>query len=173
MSRREDQKLRTREQLLDAAAELFAQRGYHAVSVDAVAAAAGYTKGAVYARFADKQDLFLALLDRWLAEQAEGLTTADGGGADGFAAALDRDRIWNLLLLEFVLHALRTGAGRDALAARFAAWRSRLADHLPGDADGPWSVLALGIGLTVQAYLQPGALPPGLYDRAVSRAVGA
>lgn len=52
---------RTRADLLAAAVSLFASRGYGATSVEDVAAAAGYTKGAVYSRFPSKSDLFLAI----------------------------------------------------------------------------------------------------------------
>lgn len=51
--------------MLASAAERFAAEGVDAVSVDAVAAAAGRTSGAVYAQFGSKQGLLLALLDEW------------------------------------------------------------------------------------------------------------
>ena len=53
----------TREHLLEAAAVVFARNGYHGASLDEVAAAAGFTKGAVYSNFKSKEDLFLALID--------------------------------------------------------------------------------------------------------------
>src|SRR4051794_15838065 len=53
----------TREKLLDAAAEVFAEKGYANSSMDDVAAAAGMTKGALYWNFDSKQALFHALLD--------------------------------------------------------------------------------------------------------------
>src|SRR5689334_5470100 len=52
-----------RERLLDAASTLFAERGYHAASVDQIVAAAGVTKGALYGHFASKQELFVGLLE--------------------------------------------------------------------------------------------------------------
>src|ERR1700756_5756827 len=52
----------TRDHLLAAAAEVFGRRGYHAATLDEVAEAAGFSKGAVYSNFASKEDLFLALL---------------------------------------------------------------------------------------------------------------
>ena len=61
----EERKADTRTRLLEAAAALFAERGIDAVSVDAVAEAAGRTSGAVYAHFGSKQGLLLALLDEW------------------------------------------------------------------------------------------------------------
>jgi AcrR family transcriptional regulator len=51
-----------RRRLLDAAAEVFAHRGYEAARLDEIAAAAGFTKGAVYSNFAGKPALFAALV---------------------------------------------------------------------------------------------------------------
>ena len=61
----EERKAETRARLLTAAAQLFAEQGIDAVSVDAVAESAGRTSGAVYAHFGSKQGLLLALLDSW------------------------------------------------------------------------------------------------------------
>jgi AcrR family transcriptional regulator len=47
----------TKQRILDAALEVFGERGYRGASVDDVAAAAGVTKGAVYYYFEDKDDL--------------------------------------------------------------------------------------------------------------------
>jgi AcrR family transcriptional regulator len=55
----------TRSRLLQAAAGLFAEHGIDGVSVDAVAAAANRTSGAVYDHFGSKHGLLLALLDDW------------------------------------------------------------------------------------------------------------
>jgi TetR/AcrR family transcriptional regulator, transcriptional repressor of aconitase len=66
LGRRDEQRARTRADLLDAAARVFAAQGYHAASVDQVAEAAGYTKGAVYSNFSSKEELFLELLERHL-----------------------------------------------------------------------------------------------------------
>src|SRR3982750_1537406 len=53
----------TRARLLDAAAQVFSERGFAASSVDDVAAAAGMSKGAVYWNFDSKDDLIDALLE--------------------------------------------------------------------------------------------------------------
>ncbi len=57
----ERRRQQTREHLLAAAAQVFAERGFHGASLDEVAAVAGFTKGAVYSNFKNKEDLFLAL----------------------------------------------------------------------------------------------------------------
>jgi AcrR family transcriptional regulator len=53
----------SREQLLGAAARVFARAGYHGASMSEIAAEAGFSKGALYWNFAGKEDLFFALLD--------------------------------------------------------------------------------------------------------------
>ena len=55
---------RTRAQLLSAAADLVAERGFHAVGIADIGAAAGVSGAAIYRHFASKQDLLVALLDR-------------------------------------------------------------------------------------------------------------
>jgi AcrR family transcriptional regulator len=54
----------TRNALLDAAAEVFARRGFAGASLDEIAETAGFTRGAIYKHFDDKEDLFFALMDR-------------------------------------------------------------------------------------------------------------
>src|SRR5437764_15295448 len=52
-----------RQELLRAAADVFAERGFRDASIDEVAERAGYSKGAVYWHFASKGDLFFALVE--------------------------------------------------------------------------------------------------------------
>ena len=53
----------TRAALLDAAASVFAQRGFEGASLDEIAEAAGFTRGAIYKNFDGKEDLFFAVFD--------------------------------------------------------------------------------------------------------------
>ncbi|HLF99411.1 MAG TPA: helix-turn-helix domain-containing protein [Acidimicrobiia bacterium] len=55
----------TRSALIDAAAELIAERGYEGASLEEIAKRAGFTRGAIYSNFEGKDDLLLAVLDRW------------------------------------------------------------------------------------------------------------
>ena len=66
----------TRSHILDAAGELFSERGYDATSVAGICARAGVTKGAFYHHFESKQSVFLELRDRWLAPLETQLTLA-------------------------------------------------------------------------------------------------
>jgi AcrR family transcriptional regulator len=61
---REDSQEQTRQRLLDAAQKLFAKKGLDRTSVEDIAAAAGYTRGAFYSNFKTKGDLFIELLRR-------------------------------------------------------------------------------------------------------------
>lgn len=61
-----------REQLLEAAAQLFADRGFHAVGIDDIGAAAGISGPGVYRHFASKGALLEALCDRAMTRMLEG-----------------------------------------------------------------------------------------------------
>ena len=91
-NRREEQRAQTRLDLLDAAARVFAERGYHGASVDLVAEAAGYTKGAVYSNFDSKEDLFLELLDRRIDTTITAMETLLFSRRPRTASACSRDR---------------------------------------------------------------------------------
>ena len=61
---REDSRELTQQRLLDAAQKVFAKKGLDGASVEDIAAAAGYTRGAFYSNFASKNDLFIDMLRR-------------------------------------------------------------------------------------------------------------
>jgi len=61
---RDDSREQTTQRLLDAALKLIAKKGLDAASVENIAAAAGYTRGAFYSNFNSKEDLFIELLRR-------------------------------------------------------------------------------------------------------------
>src|SRR5271154_1871217 len=122
--------------LLDAALELFAEQGYGATSIPDICTRAGLTKGAFYSNFANKDALFLALLDRSWARRAEWIRRAMPGG-DVLAAGesadrappadLDVDRQWTLVSMEFSLHAIRHPEVARLLVDHESRVRSELA----------------------------------------------
>ncbi|WP_207850240.1 helix-turn-helix domain-containing protein, partial [Pseudomonas sp. 21_B] len=61
---REQSKDLTRERLLSAAHAIFTKKGYVAASVEDIASAAGYTRGAFYSNFRSKAELLIELLKR-------------------------------------------------------------------------------------------------------------
>jgi len=134
----ERRRQQTREHLLEAAARVFAERGFHGATMDEVAAAAGFTKGAVYSNFKNKEDLFLALLDERIRREFEVVQTSmaaleplpeeetTAGWVRLTAEMLWGDRNWYLLDLEFVLYAARNEDARRKLAERQRSAHSRL-----------------------------------------------
>ena len=64
MNSRAEQKLNTRQSILNAAAECFAEQGYYSASVAEIMNKAGVSKGCMYVHFKSKEDLFLAMIDR-------------------------------------------------------------------------------------------------------------
>jgi AcrR family transcriptional regulator len=117
----------TRDHLLDAAAQVLSERGYHGASLDEVAAKAGFTKGAVYSNFKNKEDLFLALLDSMREREMEALhQTIEASDIppesrlEDFVAFMREPSMpatwsWIALYLEFCLYAMRNPAARERL----------------------------------------------------------
>src|SRR6185295_11345554 len=75
----------TRDKILQAALEVFAEKGYHRALVDDIVRASRTSKGAVYHHFPNKEALFLALVDEFSARLAESIAEAiaDAHGALG------------------------------------------------------------------------------------------
>src|SRR5690349_4498346 len=70
MATQGERRSRTREALLQAAAQLFAEQGVDHASIDAIARAAGRTSGAIYDHFGSKEGLLFALLEGWVDDAA-------------------------------------------------------------------------------------------------------
>ena len=68
---RKEKQAHTRNCLMRSASKLFAERGLQNASIDDLAEDAGFTKGAFYANFASKEELFLAMLDERFAERLD------------------------------------------------------------------------------------------------------
>jgi AcrR family transcriptional regulator len=129
---RAEQQQRTREGVLSAADRLFVERGFHATSVDQIAQAAGYTKGAVYSNFAAKEDLFFAVYERRMeraVRELERTLAAAPDPADWIESVIadtsrrrGRDDRWLSTFFEFWAHVVR----RPALRKRFATIHARL-----------------------------------------------
>lgn len=80
---REESKAETREALLRAALALFIEEGLDGASLDRICARAGYTRGAFYVHFADRDDLAMAVMERVLAAWTDVIVdTADEAGGD-------------------------------------------------------------------------------------------
>ncbi len=129
---RERRRQLTRAALVEAAAEVFARRGFNGASLDEIAETAGFTRGAIYKNFEGKEDLFFAVRDhfneRTLQAFAELLKRGSRAAFDFAAMAalwqqamVDQDPNVLMLGLEFRLYEIRN----PSIQARSAAQRRR------------------------------------------------
>ncbi|HEV7774013.1 MAG TPA: helix-turn-helix domain-containing protein [Conexibacter sp.] len=134
---RSARKAATRTRLLEAAARVYAARGFAGATLDDVAEEAGLTKGAVYGHFGSKDNLLTALMEEWLAQEiAEqvGLFDRDEttwrrpfSGSDRWMQELDEAPDAFRLLIEFWLASARDEALRERIAGGFEALRQMFA----------------------------------------------
>jgi len=185
---RDERRAQTRERLLDAAVDVFNRLGYFGASLEAVADAAGYTKGAVYSNFTTKAELFRAVMERsqggralaaetLLRERSLGEYIDLMGGLIADQAA--NEASFDLLTIEFWLAAMRDPTLRAELADGYRKMRESLGTvierGLAGDgvssrfngSELATLVSAIGSGILLQYYLEPGAVDPELLPRAL------
>lgn len=128
----------TRSALVEAAAEVFATRGFYAASLDEIAEAAGFTRGAIYSNFGGKEDLLMAVLELFTEQQLHAFGEAIHPGADEPAevryraaaavwAATQREQNLAALSMEMRLYALRNPAFRKRLAESERHQQERIA----------------------------------------------
>ncbi len=169
---------------MDSAAAVASRRGIERASLDEVAERAGFTKGAVYANFANKDQLFLAMLDAHfdarLAELDRILSTeADPDeqareAAEGLMRMLAAQPEWHRLFFEFALYATRNEGFRTQLVERYRSLRGRLAELLARRAERlgiepvvpPDQIAAMTFamanGVAMERLLEPEAVPDTL-----------
>jgi AcrR family transcriptional regulator len=129
--RQEERTELTRRRLLKAAEAVFIRDGFQAAKIEDIAKAAGYTRGAFYANFQSKEDLFIAVAARELEGLTDKLRTAvhsESAVHMKVKAVLQTvqesaaARRWALLLLEFDLFFLR----QPSLKERVRPMQARL-----------------------------------------------
>jgi AcrR family transcriptional regulator len=187
---RDEQRRLTRVQLLDAAERVFAREGYQGASIQAIAAEAGYSHGAVYSNFNGKEDLFLVLveerIDARLARvyQAADAELSRGGepleAARRFVAMLQQEREAYLLLVDFWNQAVREPTAAAKFAERHARLRAligRIVEGIARDtgaqltlprAQVATALIALANGFTIERLADPDAAPDELFAHALA-----
>jgi AcrR family transcriptional regulator len=182
---RKERQAHTRARLMDSAASVAARRGIAGASLDEVAGLAGVTKGAVYANFSSKEDLFLAMLDAHFEARLGEIdrilsTSADPDAqareaAQGLMRVLAAEPEWHRLFFEFAVHATRNEAFREQLVERYRALRERLAALLADRAERlgiepvvpPAEIAAMAFamanGMALERLLEPEAVPDDMF----------
>src|SRR5580692_5983836 len=127
-----DRSATTRDALIAAARRLFAAQGFADVPTDAIVAAAGVTRGALYHQFADKTALFDAVMDVVEADIAGRLAdeVAAAGISDPIEALRYAVRLWLEICVEPEIHRIALIDGPSVLG--WAHWREVCQRHVFG-----------------------------------------
>jgi AcrR family transcriptional regulator len=191
-----------RRRLLAAAYGVFADLGYEGASLERVAEAAGFSKGAVYSNFANKDELFFELVAARIDERVEAVQSAVAArraGGPGGSSAADTSALaflagkelrilgaadpdWQMLFIEFWLRCARSEDLRSRLAARRRGMRATIAQLIQAAAESAGApvphgkamdlattVLALSNGLGIEGLIDPKAVRPALFGKALAR----
>jgi AcrR family transcriptional regulator len=185
---RDEKRQQTRSDILVAAGRVFAQNGYANTSLDQVAAEAGYTKGAIYSNFQNKEELILAVWEARFSSNrgdanrfSELIVSGDFGAAREFLGA--QGETLNLLLLELWVHAIRNEGFRSPFAGQLKSQRDRTAEAVmelcaQADQGAPRRpadlakiAMACEIGLSMLTAIEPDT-SPGLYVDCLAALLG-
>ncbi|HLG79632.1 MAG TPA: TetR/AcrR family transcriptional regulator [Bradyrhizobium sp.] len=186
----------TCEKLFEAAARVFEEQGIGGASIEAIAAAAGFTRGAFYSNFKSKDELIIAMLEEHVAQTVRrnlDLLERHKDPADFIEALKSMDRTRQdplgrapLLHMEMILFVARAEKGRPELAKRLRARRKLIADIVEttmrnsGKAapNAAWTgaiLLALEDGFRLHRLIDPETTPADSFLRAITdlqRAIG-
>lgn len=180
----------TRDKLFEAAARVFEEQGIGGASIEAIAAAAGFTRGAFYSNFKSKDELIIAMLEDHVEQSIRRNLDllAQHTDLDDFIAALramDRTRQdplgrSPLLHIEMILYVARAEKRRPELAKRLRARRKLVADIVQAtlksngrnvSLNPPWTatvVLALEDGFRLHRLIDPETTPADSFLRAIA-----
>ena len=178
----------TREKLFEAAARVFEEQGINAASIETIAAAAGFTRGAFYSNFESKEELIFAMLEdhveqsirrnldllakhRDLQDYLDAYRKIGGPRQDPLGSA-------PLLHMEMILFVARAEKRRPELAKRLRARRQMLTDIIATTSkhggknfeNSAWVAaifLALEDGFHLHRLIDPETTPADSFFRAV------
>ncbi len=187
----------TRDKLFEAAARVFEEQGIGGVSIEAIAAAAGFSRGAFYSNFKSKDELIIAMIEDHVEQSIRrnlDLLATHDNLADYIDALKSMDRSRQdplarspLLHMEMILFVARAEKRRPELAERLRARRQLITDIVAtasgksgknGAPDPAWTgaiVLALEDGFRLHRLIDPETTPADSFLRAIGdlqRALG-
>jgi AcrR family transcriptional regulator len=183
---RAERQQQTRAELLAAAQRVFLRDGFHGASLTEIAEEAGYTFGAVYSNFQNKDDLFLAVMDAESQRRiplhvdmlldAASLEEGLRASAREYAQYAQQHPNWTAVYVEFWTHAAR----RPELRRQVAERHERLLDtvtELLDEFAGRWGseftipvrevvrgYYALSRGMGLERLLDPQAMPLAQFE---------
>ena len=187
----------TREKLFEAAARVFEEQGIGGASIEAITAAAGFSRGAFYSNFDSKDELIIAMMEDHVEQSIRrnlDLLSRHSNIADFIEALKTMDRSQQdplgrspLLHMEMILFVARAEKRRPELAKRLRARRKLITDIVEtslknsgknGALNPAWTgaiVLALEDGFRLHRLIDPETTPADSFLRAIGdlqRAIG-
>src|ERR1700733_882505 len=179
----------TCDKLFEAAARVFEDQGIGGASIEAIAVAAGFTRGAFYSNFASKDELIIAMMEDHVEQSIRrnlDLLSRHSNIADFIEALKTMDRSQQdplgrspLLHMEMILFVARAEKRRPELAKRLRARRKLIVDIVePTGKNGgknrslnpTWTsaiVLALEDGFRLHRLIDPETTPADSFLRAI------
>jgi AcrR family transcriptional regulator len=179
----------TREKLYEAAARIFEEQGIGGASIEAIAAAAGFTRGAFYSNFRSKDELIIAMLEDHVEQSIRrnlDLLAQHSNLAEFLDAVRTMDRSRQdprgrspLLHMEMILFVARAERRRPELAKRLRARRKLIADIVETTArnsgrnvvlNPAWTgaiLLAMEDGFRLHRLIDPETTPADSFLRAI------
>lgn len=184
-------KAKTRQSLIEAAAEIFAREGFAGASVERIAEAAGYSIGALYSNFESKEALFLELMvSRYQAMAAEvaEMLQVEAQKQGELASSLDnllvtvadKDTEFAVLQAEFWLYAIRNPHVMESVALSFLDPFSTIVSLVEAElckfslgidvdaAEVTAIVVALFQGIVRQRRINPAVVPEDLFTKSLN-----
>jgi AcrR family transcriptional regulator len=179
----------TRDKLFEAAARVFEDQGIGGASIEAIAAGAGFTRGAFYSNFASMDELIIAMIEDHVEQSIQRmheLLARHKNLADFIDALRTMDRSQQdplgrspLLHMEMILFVSRAEKRRPELAKRLRARRKLIADIVETTAKNSgrngvlspaWAgavVLAMEDGFRLHRLIDPETTPADSFLRAI------
>ncbi|MGM0955297.1 MAG: TetR/AcrR family transcriptional regulator [Bacillota bacterium] len=188
-----ERKEETRKLLLNSAVENFAKYGFHGVSIDKLTEHAGFSKGAFYAHFHSKEEIFLALLKQQMQLHVEKINAliAEQPSLLHFSEKMNQqsiqsreeNRTWSLLNMEFLLYSMRNEEVRCQWSNMILQSVKQISQSLENlmkkenltcalsSEEMAWAILSLENGVAIFHYISQDHIPIDLLEKSLKRII--
>ncbi|MER3126048.1 TetR/AcrR family transcriptional regulator [Bacillus pumilus] len=171
-----ERKEETRKLLLNSAVENFSKYGFHGVSIDKLTEYAGFSKGAFYAHFHSKEEIFLALLEQQMQLYVEKMNQQS-------IQSREENRTWSLLNMEFLLYSMRNEEVRCQWSNMILQSVKQISQSLENlmkkenltcalsSEEMAWAILSLENGVAIFHYISQDHIPIDLLEKSLKRII--